>query len=104
MPEYPTVTLFQVYLYQIRWTSTLLLFTTSELKAASKQLKGSKAFGPDNIPVIIWKEEKFHTLLLNLCNHTLSTSVAPRIWHQAQIIPLPKKVICHLLLIIGVYL
>ena len=66
-------------------------FTTSELKAATKQLKGSKAFGPDNIPAIIWKEEKFHTLLLNLCNHTLSTSVAPRIWHQAQIIPLPKK-------------
>ena len=67
------------------------LFTTSELKTATKQLKGSKAFGPDNIPAIIWKDEKFHTLLLNLCNHTLSTSVAPKIWHQSQIIPLPKK-------------
>ena len=42
-------------------------FTISELKSATKQLKGSKAFGPDNIPAIIWKDEKFHTLLLNLC-------------------------------------
>ena len=66
-------------------------FTISELKSATKQLKGSKAFGPDNIPAIIWKDEKFHTLLLNLCNHTLSTSVAPKVWHQSQIIPLPKK-------------
>ena len=66
-------------------------FTITELKSATKQLKGSKAFGPDNIPAIIWKDEKFHTLLLNLCNHTLSTSVSPRIWHKAQIIPLPKK-------------
>ena len=31
-------------------------FTTSELKATTKQLKGSKVFGPDNIPAIIWKE------------------------------------------------
>ena len=66
-------------------------FTISELKSATRQLKGSKAFGPDNIPAIIWKDEKFHTLLLNLCNHTLSTSVAPKVWHKSQIIPLPKK-------------
>ena len=66
-------------------------FTKSELKSATKQLKASKAFGPDNIPAIIWKDEKFHQLLLNLCNHTLSTSIAPKLWHQSQIIPLPKK-------------
>ena len=66
-------------------------FTAPELKAATKQLKASKAFGPDNIPAIIWKDEKFHQLLLNLCNHTLSTFIAPKIWHRSQIIPLPKK-------------
>ena len=35
-------------------------FTAPELKAATKQLKASKAFDPDNIPAIIWKDEKFH--------------------------------------------
>ena len=66
-------------------------FTIPELKAATKQLKASKAFGPDNIPAIIWKDENFHSLLLKLCNHTLTTLKAPQIWHQSQIIPMPKK-------------
>ena len=66
-------------------------FTISELKAATKNLKSSKAFGPDNIPAIIWKDENFHELLLNLCNYTLSTFKSPKIWHQSQIIPMPKK-------------
>ena len=61
------------------------------MKTATKQLKSSKAFGPDNIPAIIWKDELFHNLLLNLCNHTFSTNVCPKIWHRSQIIPLPKK-------------
>ena len=66
-------------------------FTIPELKAATKQLKASKSFGPDNIPAIIWKDENFHKLLLQLCNHTLSTFKAPKIWHQSQIIAMPKK-------------
>ena len=66
-------------------------FTISELKTATKQLKSSKAFGPDNIPAIIWKDEIFHELLLKLCNHTFSTLQAPKIWHRSQIIPMPKK-------------
>ena len=66
-------------------------FSMSELKSATKNLKSSKAFGPDNIPAIIWKDEIFHDLLLNLCNHTLSTFQSPKIWHRSQIIPMPKK-------------
>ena len=66
-------------------------FTSPELKAATKQLKASKAFGPDNIPAIIWKDEIFHELLLKICNHTLTTLKAPTIWHKSQIIPMPKK-------------
>ena len=66
-------------------------FTTSELKMATKQLKSSKAFGPDNIAAIIWKDEIFHSLLLKLCNHTISTLKAPKVWHRSQIIPMPKK-------------
>ena len=66
-------------------------FTIPELKTATKQLKSSKAFGPDNIPAIIWKDEIFHELLLKLCNRTFSTLQAPKIWHRSQIIPMPKK-------------
>ena len=66
-------------------------FTIKELKLATKFLKSSKAFGPDNIPAIIWKDEIFHQLLLNLCNHTFITLKSPKIWHQSQIIPMPKK-------------
>ena len=66
-------------------------FTINELKTATKHLKSSKAFGPDNIPAIIWKDEHFHNLLLNLCNHTFSTYTCPKLWHQSQIIPMPKK-------------
>ena len=35
--------------------------TISELKAATKQLKPSKAFGPDNIPALIWKDGQLKT-------------------------------------------
>ena len=66
-------------------------FTPSELKSAVKQLKSSKAFGPDNIPALIWKDTIFHDLLLGLCNHTLNTNQSPKVWHQSQIIPMPKK-------------
>ena len=37
-------------------------FTLFELKNALKQIKPAKAFGPDNIPVIIWKDEHFYEL------------------------------------------
>ena len=45
-------------------------FSITELQTATKQLSTSKAFGPDNIPALIWKNEHFHQLLLDLCNHT----------------------------------
>jgi len=34
-------------------------FTVKELKTATEFIKPSKAFGPDNIPAIIWKDELF---------------------------------------------
>ena len=43
-------------------------FTIKELKAVLKMLRPSKAFGPDNIPAIIWKDDSFHQLLLKVCN------------------------------------
>ena len=49
------------------------LVIAGELKVVIKQLKSSKAFGPDNIPALIWKDEHFNSLLLNLCNHTFDT-------------------------------
>ena len=66
-------------------------FSINELKKATKQLQASKAFGPDNIPALIWKDEQFEILLLNLCNHTFETHIPPNIWHTSQIIPMPKK-------------
>ena len=66
-------------------------FTILELKAATKQLKASKAFGPDNIPALIWKDELFHNLLFNICNQTFSTFKGPSIWHKSQTIPMPKN-------------
>ena len=61
----------------------------AELLTANKRLKSSKAFGPDNIPAIIWKDKHFHQLLLNLCNHTFYTNICPSIWLKSQL--LPKK-------------
>ena len=66
-------------------------FTLDELQAATKQLKTSKAFGPDNIPALIWKDPIFHQLLLDLCNLTFETNKSPSVWHRNQIIPTPKK-------------
>ena len=65
-------------------------FTLVELKTVIKQLKSSKAFGPENIPVLLWKDPHFSTILLNLCNHTFTTHNPPKIWRTSQIIPVPK--------------
>ena len=46
-------------------------FSMAELPTATKQLKSSIAFGPDNIPAIIWKDRHFQKLLLNLTIHFL---------------------------------
>ena len=45
-------------------------FSLSELESVIKQLKSSMAFGPDNIPALIWKDPIFSRLLLNLFSHT----------------------------------
>ena len=67
-------------------------FTIDELKVAIKNLNPSKAFGPDNIPAIIWKSDIFHDLLLlQLCNFCLINKTCPSIWRSSQIIPVPKK-------------
>ena len=66
-------------------------FTISELKCAIKSLNSSKAFGPDNIPAIIWKDPIFHDLLLKLCNFCLINKTCPSSWRTSQIIPVPKK-------------
>ena len=66
-------------------------FTLMELITVTKQLKSCKAFGPDNIPALLWKNPIFHNLLLNLCNNTFSALKSPKVWHKSQIIPLPKK-------------
>ena len=56
-------------------------FSLSELEAVIKQQKSSKAFGPYNIPLLIWKDLHFNTLLLNLCNHTFHIHSPLNIWH-----------------------
>ena len=66
-------------------------FTINELKTAIKKLNSSKAFGPDNIPAIIWKDDIFHNLLLKLCNFCLINKTCPSSWLTSQIIPVPKK-------------
>ena len=66
-------------------------FTIDELKVSIKKLNPSKAFGPDNIPAIIWKDDIFHDLLLKLCYFCLINKTCPSIWRSSQIIPVPKK-------------
>ena len=66
-------------------------FDINELKIAVKNLKSSKAFGLDNIPAIIWKDDIFHDLLLKLCNFCLINKTCPSTWRTSQIIPVPKK-------------
>ena len=66
-------------------------FTLDELKNALKQIKPAKAFGPDNIPAIIWKDEHFYELLLKLCNYAFEHKRCPSYWRKSQIIPVPKK-------------
>ena len=66
-------------------------FTKAELKTAADQLKPSKAFGSDNIPAIIWKNESFHNLLLSFCNQAFSNQKPPKVWQKSNIIPVPKK-------------
>ena len=66
-------------------------FTIPKLQVVVKQLKSSKAFGPDNIPAIIWKDSIFHSLLLDLCNFSLLNNTTLNIWRQSQVTPVSKK-------------
>ena len=47
--------------------------------------------GPDKIPAILWKDNVFHQLLLDLCNYAKNSHISPTIWLKSQIIPIPKK-------------
>ena len=66
-------------------------FTISELLTVLKHTKTSKAFGPDNIPPVLWKDPSFHSILLKYCNYAFKSSVCPKVWPTSQIIPFPKK-------------
>ena len=65
-------------------------FTMDELKIVLNKAKPSKAFGPDKIPAIIWKDEHFYELLLKLCNFC-EHKRCPSSWRKSHIIPVPKK-------------
>ena len=66
-------------------------FVMAELLKVVNPLSKKKKMGPDNVPPIIWKDPKFHQLLLDTCNQVLNSSVAPPLWLTSDIIPLPKK-------------
>ena len=66
-------------------------FTLKELVSALKTSKLKKLPGLDKIPPLIWKDPRFHQLLLHLCNHTRETHVPPKIWRKSIIVPIPKK-------------
>ena len=66
-------------------------FTQNEFKTVINKVKSSKAFGPDNIPTIDWKDSHFHYLLRNLPNLMFLHKKGPDIWRRSQIISVPKK-------------
>ena len=66
-------------------------FTLEELHKVTNPLSKKKKMGLDNIPTIIWKDPKFHELLLENCNYVLNSFDAPELWLHSGIVPLPKK-------------
>ena len=66
-------------------------FTLKELTSVLTKTKSSKAFGPDNIPPIIWKDSNFHGFLLQLCNLALDENICTKHWLKSSLIPVPKK-------------
>jgi hypothetical protein len=66
-------------------------FTLQELHKVINPLSKKKKMGLDNISPVIWKDPKFHELLLENCNHVLNTFDAPELWLYSGIVPLPKK-------------
>ena len=66
-------------------------FTIEELRKVTKPLSKKKKMGPDNVPPLIWKDPRFHEVLLDSCNEVLNSFIAPPLWVTNDIIPLPKK-------------
>ena len=66
-------------------------FTMDELDIALKQTRSGRAVGLDNIPLEIWKTEKFKHFLLKVCNKALIQHEIPTHWTRSAIIPIPKK-------------
>ena len=66
-------------------------FTKEELLIVLKSFSNNKSPGLDNIPTILWKDNIFHNLLLEFCNHTLVQFTSPSSWLKGNIIPVPKK-------------
>ena len=70
-------------------------FTMDELKIVLNKVNPSKAFGPDNIPAIVWKDEHFYEILLKLCNFcAFEHSVAPALGGNRVSYLYRRKEIC----------
>ncbi|XP_068229382.1 uncharacterized protein [Palaemon carinicauda] len=66
--------------------------TRREVEQAIKKMKNSKAAGPDNIPVEIWKSlgEEGIDILWNLTQKTFNQENMPEKWRRSLIIPIYK--------------
>ena len=67
--------------------------TRSEVEKALKQMKSSKAVGPDNIPIEAWKAigEDGIGILLDLINKIFTQEKIPSEWRRSTIIPIYKQ-------------
>ena len=65
----------------------------SEIRAAIKELKSSKAVGIDEIPAEFWKSlgKEATTELMKLCERIYKEGIWPEDFTKAVLIPLPKK-------------
>ena len=78
--------------YLVSVISPQLILLWMSWKTVLNNVTPSKAFGPDNIPAIIWKDDHFYELLLNLCNFcAFEHKRCPSFWRKSHIIPVPKK-------------
>jgi hypothetical protein len=70
-------------------------FTSNELITVIKQLKNNKAFGPDNIPPIIWKDKLFHSSLLKFVIYPSLITQTHQYGVNPKSSPPQRKVIYH---------
>jgi Reverse transcriptase (RNA-dependent DNA polymerase) len=65
----------------------------SEVKESLKRMKSSKALGPDNIPIEVWKclGDVALVWLTNLFNKILHSNKMPDEWRQSTLVPIYKR-------------